>query len=511
MPAERLSMRKIVEVLRLRYELHQSTRVVAQSAQMGETTVREYLRRAKAAGVTWPLPEDLDEAALERRLFGPPTGAVVVRPLPDLARIHVELRRKDVTLGLLWTEYKEQHPDGYQYSQFCDLYSRWASKLHVTMRQHHRAGHKMFVDFSGGTIDVIDPHTGEVKAAKLFVAALGASSMTYARAVLDETLPTWLQCHVAAFEFFGGVTEVVVPDNLRSGVTRAHIYDPEVNAGYADLATHYATCVLPARARKPKDKAKAEVAVQVAQRWILAALRHRTFYSVAELNVAITPLLERINTRVMRAVKRSRREIFESVERAALQPLPQRRYECAEWKKAKVHPDYHVEYDDNFYSVPFKHVGAEVFVRATASVVEILLNGRRVASHERSRGRRAPVTRDEHMPLGHLQQANQTVPKILARAESIGPHTLLVVKTRMAERRHPEQAVRACYGILGLGKAYSRERLERACERAMRFKALSYQSIQSILRNRLDEKVLADAQESQLPLHENIRGGDYYH
>lgn len=511
MPADRLSMRKILEVLRLHHESGQPQRSIASSVQVGATTVRDYLRRAAAAGLSWPLPEGLDEARLEQLLFPTPPPKGTSRPVPDFARVHAELRRPDVTLALVWMEYLQQHPNGYQYSQFCDLYARWSRSLRVSMRQHHKAGDKMFVDFSGGTLEVIDANTGEVRRAKLFVAVLGASSYTYVRAVLDESLPSWLSCHVSAFEFFGGVPEVVVPDNLKSGVTRAHIYEPDVNLAYTELATHYGTCVLPARSRKPKDKAKVEAGVQVAQRWILAVLRNHTFHSLKELNDAIVPLLEKLNARVMRLMRRSRKELYDALDAPALQKLPARAYEYSEWKKARVHPDYHVQFADNFYSVPFVHVGQEVFLRASGQTLEVLLHGSRVASHERLWGQWKYATVHEHMPPAHQAQADQTVPKILSWAQSIGPNTLCVMQARMADRKHAEHAVRSCYGILGLSRHYGRERLEQACIRALRFKATSYKSILSILKHRLDETGTETREDSPLPPHGNIRGGGYFH
>lgn len=502
-------MRKILEVLRLKFEGGHSDRVIAASVDVGHTSVGDYVLRAKAAGLSWPLPAGMDDAQLDKLLFPPPAPKNVRRTTPEFGRIYAELRRPNVTLSLLWTEYKEQHPDGYQLSQYCELYNRWAGKLRLSMRQHHRAGEKMFVDFSGGTLDVINPLTGEVKAAKLFVAVMGASSYTFVSAVFSEDLPSWLGCHVKAFEFFGGVPAIVVPDNLKSGVQSPHLYEPEINRSYTDLATHYGTCVIPARVRKPKDKAKVEVGVQVAQRWILAALRDRTFHSLAELNEAIAPLLLKLNSRLMREIGRSRLELFAQIDAPTLQPLPANSYEFAQWKKGKIHPDYHMQFDDHFYSTPYQVRGQEAWARGTERLVEILVNNLRVASHERSYVKWAYSTLDAHMAPAHQRQADHTIPRVMAWAGSIGPSALALVEVVMSRKKHPEQGVKTCFGILGFSKTFGPQRLENACVRALRFKTFTYKSIQSILQSRLDEQ--AEPQARALPRHGNIRGGDYFH
>ena len=345
MAAERLSMRKLREILRLHLEKGLGPRAIARSLSVSPSTVSGYLGRVRAAKLTWPLPAELDEdAALERLLFadeGPPRPS---RPEPDWARMHLELRKRHVTKQLLWEEYKSEQPDGYQFSQFCEKYARWAATLSVTMRQTHVAGEKLFLDFSGDGVDVVDAKTGEKRKAKLFLAVLGASNFTYAEPVLSEDLPTWVQCHVNALEYMGGVTQVWVPDNLKSAVTSPHRYEPDLNPTYAELARHYGAAVIPARVRRPRDKAKVEQGVLLAERWILAALRHRTFFSLEEVRQAVRPLLEKLNSRPMKQLKKSRRDVFEQMERAALKPLPASRYEYADWARPKVHVDYHVEF-----------------------------------------------------------------------------------------------------------------------------------------------------------------------
>lgn len=515
MSAERLSMRKLREILRLHFEKAYSQRAIASSCGVGASTVADYLGRAKVAKVTWPPDPTVDDEALERLLFPREHAAARLCPEPDYERVHLELKKKHVTKMLLWQEYREQHSDGYQYSQFCQRYREWAEGLGVTMRQHHVAGEKMFVDFSGDGIDIVDPRTGECQSAKLFVAVLGASNLTYIEPVLHEDLATWVACHVRALAYFGGVPQVWVPDNLKSGVKRADYYDPELNPTYHDLATHYGAVVIPARKRKPRDKAKVEQGVLLASRWVLAVLRHREFTSFVELRDAVAPLRERLNDRPMQKLKQSRRAVFESLERAALQPLPGAPYELCEWKKVRVNIDYHIEFDEHYYSVHYTHYSKQqrdMEVRATATTVEILYGGRRVASHVRSFEKFKHTTKSEHRPASHTVHLEWTPSRIIAWGKSIGPSTGAVLEEILARRQHPEQGFRSCLGVIRLKDRYSSERLERACTRAFAHKTFNRRSIEAILKNNLDA-VTDEAEPPQLalPLHRNIRGADYYH
>ena len=510
MPALRLSMRKIREILRLR-SLGLSRRAIARSLKIAPTSVGDYLLRAKAAGLCWPLPGDPDNAALERILFTKPEERPRKRPLPDWGQIHSELKRKHVTLALLWQEYKADHPDGYQYSQFCELYRRWEGKLGVWMRQPHRGGEKLFVDYSGDGIPWVDPTTGEVREAELFVAVLGASNYTFAMATKTQQLADWISCHVRAFEFLGGVPEIVVPDQTRTGTNRPCRYDPELNPTYQDLARHYGTCVIPARPRRPRDKAKVEVGVLLAQRWIIAALRHRVFQSVEEINQAIGELLEKINHRPMRKLKRSRRELFLEIDFPNLQPLAEKRFEFAEWKvNVRVNLDYHVAFEHNYYSVPYHYAHKTVDVRATSQTVEVFLGHKRIASHLRKHGKHRYSTTKEHMPRSHQEHLEWTPSRLVKWAETVGPRTAKLVEKIMQERPHPEQGYRACLGILRLGKRYSEKRLERACTRALACRCHSYRSVESILKNHLEDQPLPQASGEALPRHENLRGSGYY-
>jgi len=510
MAAERLSMRKIREVLRLHAQ-GWARRQIARSVGVAHSTIREYLRRAEAAGLSWPLPPDLTDSELEARLFPPPKPSTVLRPLPVWSEVNQELRKKGVTLQLVWLEYKEQYPDGLQYSQFCERFRQWKGTLDLVLRQEHRAGEKVFVDFAGQTVPVVDPKTGEVREAQIFVGVLGASNYTYAEACWSQELSEWISAHVRMYEYFGGVPALVVPDNLKSGVRHASYYDPDVNPTYQELATHYGTAVLPTRVRKPRDKAKAEVGVQVVERWILARLRNHTFHSLAELNREIRRLLTDLNERPFQRLDGSRRTLFESLDRPALAPLPATRYEYAEWKKARVNIDYHVDVLGHYYSVPYTLVRKQVDVRITASAVEILHDGKRVAAHVRSRRKGGFTTDPSHRPKAHQRHLEWTPSRILRWAGETGPSTAALAGRILEERPHPEQGYRACLGLLRLGEKYGAERLEAASFRALRIGAASYRSVKSILQNGLDRLPLEEQTTLTLPQeHENLRGAAYY-
>jgi transposase len=505
-------MRKIKEVLRL-HQLGLGQREIARCCSIGQSSVHNYLKRAESAGVEWPLPADCDDAQLEELLFGRRrVTARYEKAEPDFGVVHEQLKsHKYVTLQLLWEEHIEQHPGGYGYSRFCDLYRRWRRKLDVVLRQEHRAGEKMFVDYAGATIPVENPATGEVRQARIFVAVLGASSYSYAAATWSQQLPDWLDSHVRAFEFFGGAPEIVVPDNLRSGVTHACRYEPDLNRGYQDMATHYGVAVVPARPRKPRDKAKVEAGVQVVERWIVAALRKRRFHSLGELNQAIAELLERINRRAFRKRCGSRLSLYESLDRPALKPLPVERYELAEWKTARVNIDYHIEVERHYYSVPYQLVGQRVEARLTARTLEVFQRGRRVASHRRSQEPYRQTTVHEHRPKSHQQHLEWTPSRLIDWARNVGPATAAVFEKILSAKPHPEMGYRSCLGILRLSKMHSRERVEAASRRALHFDACSYQSLKSILASGLDRQPLEGSPPEPAPVeHPNIRGADYY-
>ncbi len=514
MAGRRLSMRKIKEVLRLKCENGCSIRQIAKSCNIARSTAREYLARAEQVGLSWPLAPNLDDAAVENLLF--PSAQHIAqdrRQMPPMDYIHGELRRKRVTLQLLWYEYKQANPEGYQYSQFCELYRRWAKKLNVCLRQQYRAGEKLFVDYAGQTVPITDPVTGKVKEAYIFLATLGASNYTFAQASLAQDLPSWIGAHVHAFEFFGGVAQILVPDNLKAGVTNPCRYEPDINPTYQDLAQHYGTTVIPARPGKPRDKAKVESAVLIAERWILAAIRNHKFFSLSELNKVIANKLREFNNRKFQKLDTTRKALFESLDKPALKPLPHRPFEYAEWKKARVNIDYHIEVDRHYYSVPHQLVKEQVDVRMTASTVEVLFKNRRVASHRRSYRKGGFVTLPEHMPKSHQKYLQWTPSRIIRWAGKNGPNTQELITHILENKPHPEQGFRSCLGVMRLGKRYSPERLEAACARAIVIKGYSYKSVGSILKNGLDQQPLlfGQAPKPTEPVnHANIRGKQYY-
>lgn len=513
MPTEPLPMRKTKEVLRQKLVLKLRHRAIARALEISASTVSDVVRQAEAVGLVWAEAESLSEEVLERRLFGD-KRARVERPMPSLEHIHAELHRAGVTLKLLHDEYREQHRDGYGYTQFCERYRDWAARQRQTMRQVHIAGEKLFVDYAGQRPCIVAPKTGEVTYVELFVAVLGASNYTYAEATYTQQGPEFIGSHVRALAFFGGVPKSLVPDQLKSGVTRSCRYEPGIQRTYEEMARHYGTCVFPARPRRPRDKAKVEVGVQIVERWILACLRNLTFFSLDALNEHITTLLDRLNDRVMRVYGKSRRQLFEELDKPALLPLPSERFVYAEWKLVRVNIDYHVAIDHHFYSAPHTLVHEQLEARITSTTVEIFRRGERVASHVRSSARGQHTTVAEHMPRAHQKHLEWSPSRIIHWAESIGLQTKSLVERILAARPHPEMGYRTCLGILRLHKQYGSERLEAACARALRVQALSYRSVDNILKTGLDRVPAPEAAEpagQQLGLHENVRGGGYYH
>ncbi len=431
-------MRQVGEVLRLNAQGF-SYRRIGQSVGISASTVQGYLERAQQAGLSWPLPEELDEAAIEARLFKRSEEELRSgRPEPNWLEVHRDHKRgKHVTLQLLHLEYKAAHPDGLSYTQFCVHYRRWLGQQDLVMRLEYAAGERMFVDFAGDTVSVTDPETGEVWDAQVFVSVLGASGYLYAEATRSQDLPSWLGAHVRALEFYGGSVRAVVPDNLKSGVTHACWYEPELNPSYLDWARWYGVAVLPARPAHPRDKAAAEVGVQVVERWVLAPLRKRRFFSLQELNAAIAEQVALVNERRFRGQPISRRALFDELERPALQPLPATRYEFATWKPARVNIDYHVEFETRYYSVPYQLARQAVEVRATAGVVEIFHRGRRVTSHTRGYGQKRFFTRPEHMPAAHRAHLEWTPSRLVAWGNTIGPPVAELMQTILDTRPHP--------------------------------------------------------------------------
>ena len=516
MPTEQLSMRKIRDILKLHYEQKQTNRNISRSLGLSPSTVSSYLSRAKIAQIPWPLPDDWNEDSLHEALFRPASATEESqRPLPDMVKIHQELKRKGVTLLLLWYDYKSHHPNGYGYSRYCDLYRAFSGKLKPSMRLTHKAGDKLFVDYSGLTVPWIDKETGVIYQAQIFVAVLGASNYTYVEATTDQSLPCWISSHIHAFEFLAGVATCLVPDNLKSGITKPHLYDPDTNLTYQEMANHYGIAVVPARVRAPKDKSKVEVGVQGIQRWILAPLRDVTFFSVAEINEAIAPLLEAYNQRPFQALLGCRYSQFIEIDKPALKPLPIMRYQYATWKKARAGIDYHVAIAKHYYSIPHCYLKEVIDVRISNMTIECFYKGNRIALHKRA-FKPGHTTLHEHMPKSHQNYVEWTPERLCAWAASIGENTAKLIDEIIKLQKIPEQSYRSCLGILRMGKSYGNNRLENAAIRALHIGAYRYKSIESILKNGLDQQPLPlPASETTAAVttshHGNIRGANYYH
>ena len=508
-------MRQVREIIRLK-SAGLSGHEIARRVGVAPSTVRLTLKRVAAAGLEWPLPAEIGDAVLEARLFtavGTKQGHRR-QAEPDWARIHRELKRKHVTLSILWDEYIEEQPDGYRYSRFCELYRSWEGRLSVTMRQSHAGGDKLFVDYAGDTVPVIvDRLTGEVRAAQIFVAVMGASNFTYAEASWTQGFGDWIGAHTRAFAAIGGVPNLIVPDNTKVAIIKACLYEPLVNRGYADMAAHYGCAILPARPRRPRDKAKVEGGVLIIERWLLGRLRHRRFHGLAELNAAIGELLRRLNDeRVLRRLGATRRQLLEQLDRPNLKPLPAEPYVPAEWRLRRVGIDYHVELDKHFYSVPYRFARAEVEARLTARTVEIFVKGERVAAHLRSSGNGGHTTMPEHMPSSHRRYAGWTIERIREDAARIGPAAATLCEQILEHRPHPEQGFRACLGIVRLARSFGPARVEAACARALEIGTFSYRSVRSILDNKLDRHAAPKPPVDGAPIrHANIRGPRYYH
>lgn len=520
-------MRQIKEVLRLHHHAKLSQRQIALTVGLGKSSVADYLDRAKRAGLAWSAIEVLSEQELEKQLFqqlgrNEPASRAPI----DLAWIRREMYRSGVTLQLLWSEYAEAATARdatlrpYQYSQFCEAYAQYRRALKPTMRQEHRAGEKLFVDFSGVRPQLVDPLTGEVMEVELYVAVLGASNYTYAEATRTQRLADFLGATTRALEYFGAVPEIIMPDQLRSAVSQPCMYEPEINATFAELGQHYGCAIVPARPKKPRDKAKVEVGVQIAQRWILACLRNRAFFSIDELNIAIAERLERLNTRPLSKMTESRRELFEVLDRPAMRALPGTRYVLGQWRlDVGVPPDYLVEFDARLYSVPCALIGQRVDIRATSMTIEIFHQHQRVATHVRSYGPKSkPVITPEHRPRSHREYGAWPPERFVSWARTVGPNVAALIEAMLAADRHPELRYRSALGVIRLAKSYGDERADAACRRALAIRSPSYRSVQTILKHGLDRKPLTLVENDELPptaasgapVHEHVRGADYF-
>jgi len=509
--ARRLKMRHIRKIIELHELTGLSVRQIKDALNLPKSTVSDYLTAFKASDLTREQLKSLNDDQIYTALFGEkPKGSA--RPLPDFAKMNTALKKKHVTRSLLWEEYREQHPDGLGYSQFCEHYRLWSKQVSVSMRQTHKAGEKLFVDYSGLTMEIIDPKTGEISKAEVFVAALGASGYSYAEASMSQQKHDFIASHVRAFEFFGGITEVLVPDNLKSAVTKTNWYDPDINESYQDMADHYGTVVLPARPYKPKDKAKAELSVKLVQRWILAKLRHRQFFSLHELNEAIWELLEDLNNRKMRHLNKSRRELFEELDQPVLKALPNRTYLYRDSKDCKVSIDYHIQLAGDYYSVPYQLAGKVVRARYTSTTVEIYHENKRVAVHPRGPGKGIAATQAEHMASAHKAYAEWTPSKLIGWGKGHGPYTGKLFEEIMMLRPHPEMGFRTCLGILSGAKGQANSCIEAVSKRMLELKLYRVKHFKNILSNKSYEQALDEPLEMTPPdsYHENVRGKKCY-
>jgi len=521
MPSRRTSMRTIKEILRLKFDSKLSQRKIALSLNIALGVVSNHLKIAAAAGLSWPLPDELNDAALEQIFYPNKNKAIPTKQVkPDFIVMHSELKLKGVTKQLLWEEYQQIHgSDAYQYSQYCQLYRDWVGTLKRSMRQTHKAGEKVFIDYCGPTIPIVNPDTGDCRKAQIFVACWGASTYTYAEAGWSQKKADWIEAHVNAFDYFGGVPDIIVPDNLKSATTKACRYEPQLNASYLHMANHYKTVIIPARPYKPKDKSKAENAVLIVERWIMARLRHMTFFTLKELNQNIRLLLEDLNQRSFQKLPGSRLSQFEALDKPAMRALPATRYEYIEFKLVRVNIDYHIEYDKHYYSVPHHLVKHQVEVQATREGVALFFKGKQVARHARRYSQGSFSTEPNHMPEAHRHHLQWSEERLSNWADALGPHVLIVVKKIFASKKHPEQAYRSCLGLLNLSKQYDTARLNKACHRAVLIGSPRIKSIKSILKQGIEQLELpinddASAEEKtgeEAACHENIRGPGYYH
>ena len=507
---ERKTMRRIRECYRLYFETHLTQKQIAELLKIGRSTVWDYLSKLKVSGLSWDEVKGLSEEALEHRLYSRPPCASD-RPLPDCAHIHQELRKNSmVTLQLLWEEYKQNHPNGYGYSRFCVIYKDWCKPLTVSMRQSHVGGEKLFVDYSGKRPHIRDRITGKDKPVELIVMAWGASHYLYAEAQESQELKCWTMGHVRAFEYFECVARLTVPDCLKSAVTKASLYDPDVNRTYTDLANHYGFGVLPARSGKPRDKPKVENGVLIIQRWILAALRHRVFYSIDEMNLAIRQLLEVANNKPMQILKRSRRELFLELDKPNALPLPAQRFEYHEWLKQTVNIDYHIEAYKHYYSVPYIWYGKTVSIVAKEKTIEIYHKTKRIAIHMRDDKPYTYTTLTEHMPLHHQKHIEWTPQRLILWAKKSGNNTGVLIEKIIMSKVHPQQGFRPALGIMRLGKSFGNDRLEQAAELALRYNLTRVKQISEILKKGLDKKLNDHNDAGTVINKENIRGPQYY-
>ena len=513
MPTPRVPMSKQRQILQLLHDGHLSSREIAAALHISKSSVGDIARAALKVGLDWETASRLSDDELKARIYRPGTLRRCALIEPDYKQMYRELKRADVTLQLLWEEYQVQHgSNAYKYSAFCDRFRNWHKTLKLSMRQIHPAGERAFLDFAGRTVPIIDAHTGEITQAQIYVAVLGASSYTFACATQAQKVEDWVLCTIAALEYFCGAPRLLVPDQPRTVSARPDRYEPTAQKLFAEMCTYYSVGLLPARPAKPRDKPKVEAGVLLVERWILARLRNRTFFSIAELNAAIAPLVADLNSRPFKKLEGCRRSAYEELDKPVLRALPAQRMQIYTFKSPRVNVDYHVEYQGRYYSVPYQLVGQQVQLRATPTTVELMHNNLRVAMHAVNTRKGSFTTLPEHMPDNHREHLQWSPDKLIAWAQKVGRACEMVVRWQLEHRAHPEQAYRSCLGLMRLLRTYGGDRLEAACARAQSIQSPKYKTIDSILKSGLDKLVAPQREvQGELPLHENVRGADYYH
>ena len=512
MPMRRISMNKVREIIRLYEECNLSQRSIARVLSISRPIVHEYIQKIRSSGLDYTATQKLEDDALLEIIEGSGKAQseryqVIRQKFEYFVK---ELKRTGVTLERLWQEYRDEHPDGFGYSQFCYHFQVWRNASELTMHIDHKVGDKSFVDFAGKRLEIVNRNTGEITDAEVFVSILGASQYTYVEAVATQQKHDWISANQNAFHYFGGVPRAVVPDCLKAAVSKANPYEPDINPEYEDFSRHFQTVILPARPVHPKDKGLVENAVKIVYTRIYAALRNRIFYSLQELNLAIAEGLERHNSKPMQRLNVSRKQLFFETEKSALMPLPVEKYEFKNFKTLKAQFNYHVYLSDDkhYYSVPYRYRGSQVKLVYTHSVVEIFCKNKRIAFHKRDLRPGGYTTHPDHMPSHHKFVSGWNPQRFIHWARNTGEHVEVVVSHVLESRKHPEQAYRVCMGILSLARQYDRQRLDKACKRAISFELYTYKGIKNILEKKLEDYQLDSFE--PLPSHPNIRGNEYY-
>lgn len=499
-------MLKAREILKLKYETGLSLREIGKACNCGKSTVDEVLKRAKEAGISWPI--ECGDKQLMSKLY-PPVENKNAAAKPDMQYVFYEMKKKNVTLMLLWEEYKRNHPDGIMYTRFCENYRQFKKANQITMHIEHKGGEEMQVDWAGDTIAYVDAKTGVIKAAYLFVAVLPASNYPFVYAYSDMKIPNWIDAHVRAYEYFGGVPKITIPDNTKTAVIKSDLVDPVLNRSYNEMASHYGTTLIPARSRKPKDKAADEDMVKIVSQRITAALRNRQFFSISQVNEAVKEELINLVKRPFQKMKGNRLTAYENIDKPMLKPLPKTKYEYADWKEAKVQFNYHVEYDKFFYSVHYSYIGQKCSIRATISTVEIFIDNERVAAYPRNYNTyKRYITLPEHMPDEHKAVCGWDSDRLLSWAGKIGPYTKEFINNILESREYPVQTYRACMGVIRYSKNYSNKIMEETSQLALENKSYSFKYFKMMIKHVAGCSTTKETE--KIIQHNNVRGKEAY-